>query len=294
MPVPSVLTMPELRLATRGSELALTQTEWVAQALRRTHPDLVVSVVVIESSGDRDQESPVAALTEMGAFVRSLQYALLEGRADAAVHSCKDLPTQSPEGLTIAAFPQRANPFDVLVGSRLEDLAEGAVIGTGSPRRRSQLSLLRPDLRFSELRGNVGTRIRKVHDGEVAAAVLAAAGVERLGRESDITQQFTLGSMIPAPAQGSLAVETIVGADAEDLIAAIDDSTVRAATEVERLLLSETGAGCRSALAAFAVVSDESITLHGFNDDERGPRRGVVTSGSREGAVAALIEELGL
>ncbi|GBE25271.1 porphobilinogen deaminase [bacterium BMS3Bbin02] len=286
--------MPELRLATRGSELALTQTQWVARELRRAHPGLTVTVVTIESSGDRDRNSPVAALTEMGAFVRSLQYALVDGRVDAAVHSCKDLPTESPEGVTIAAFPQRANPFDVLVGSRLDDLDRGAVVGTGSPRRRSQLAVLRPDLEFVELRGNVDTRIRKVHDGEVAAAVLAAAGVERLGRGSDVAQEFTLETMIPAPAQGSLAVETIAGTDALELVAAIDDPRVRVVTEVERLLLSETGAGCRSALAAYAVAGDRSITMHGFNDDDKGPRRAVVTGASGKAAVAALIEELRL
>ncbi len=286
--------MPELRLATRGSELALTQTQWVARELRRAHPGLTVTVVTIESSGDRDRNSPVAALTEMGAFVRSLQYALVDGRVDAAVHSCKDLPTESPEGVTIAAFPQRANPFDVLVGSRLDDLDRGAVVGTGSPRRRSQLAVLRPDLEFVELRGNVDTRIRKVRDGEVAAAVLAAAGVERLGRGSDVAQEFTLETMIPAPAQGSLAVETIAGTDALELVAAIDDPRVRVVTEVERLLLSETGAGCRSALAAYAVAGDRSITMHGFNDDDKGPRRAVVTGASGKAAVAALIEELRL
>jgi hydroxymethylbilane synthase len=286
--------MPELRLASRGSELALAQTGWVAQQLRQVHDDLDVSIVVIESSGDRDRVSPVAALTELGAFVRSLQYAILDGRADAAVHSCKDLPTQSPEGITIAAFPQRANPFDVLVGSRLEDLSEGAVVGTGSPRRRSQLSALRPDLNFVELRGNVGTRIRKVHDGAVAAAVLAAAGIDRLGRRDDVAEEFTLEMMIPAPAQGALAIEAVAGTDTYARVAAIDDAAVRATTETERLLLSETGAGCRSALAAFAITTGETTTLHGFNEDERGPRRAVVSEESAEHAVASLIAELGL
>ncbi len=286
--------MPELRLATRGSDLARVQTEWVARKLRRTHPGLTVSIVVIESSGDRDRESPVVTLTEMGAFVRSLQYALLDGRVDAAVHSCKDLPTVSPEGITIAAFPQRANPFDVLVGRQLDALDIGATVGTGSPRRRSQLAFIRPDLKFVELRGNVDTRIRKVRDGEVAAAVLAAAGVERLGLEHDIAQEFTLATMIPAPAQGSLAVETIAGTDAFERVVAIDDPHVRAVTEIERLLLSETGAGCRSALAAYAVVDNQGVTLHGFTDDDRGPRRAVVTGDSGSAAVATLIEELRL
>ncbi|NOX23811.1 MAG: hydroxymethylbilane synthase [Actinobacteria bacterium] len=286
--------MPELRLATRGSDLARVQTEWVARKLRRTHPGLTVSIVVIESSGDRDRESPVVTLTEMGAFVRSLQYALLDGRVDAAVHSCKDLPTVSPEGITIAAFPQRANPFDVLVGRQLDDLDVGATVGTGSPRRRSQLAFIRPDLKFVELRGNVDTRIRKVRDGEVAAAVLAAAGVERLGLEHDIAQEFTLATMIPAPAQGSLAVETIAGTDAFERVVAIDDPHVRAVTEIERLLLSETGAGCRSALAAYAVVDNQGVTLHGFTDDDGGPRRVVVTGDSGSAAVATLIEELRL
>lgn len=286
--------MGELTLATRGSELALAQTAWVADRLRQAHPRLDVGMLIVESSGDRDRISPVAALTEMGAFVRSLQYAVLEGRADAAVHSCKDLPTDSPDGISVAAFPQRANPFDVLIGADLGDLARSAVIGTGSPRRRAQLSLLRPDVTFVELRGNIGTRIRKVREGNVDAAILAAAGLERLGRGSDAAHYFTLETMIPAPAQGSLAVEAMVESEAYGLLSAIDDPGVRLSAETERLVLSETGAGCRSALGAYAVVSDSGITLHGFVDDEGEPRRFVAQASTSRAVVEELVKGLKL
>lgn len=266
----------------------------MAALLRLVHPDLEVTLVEIDTSGDRDRSSPVAALTEMGAFVRSVQQAVLDGTADAAVHSLKDMPTAPVPGLTVAAYPERRDPWDVLVGADLDDLPPGALVGTGSPRRVAQLMLLRPDLETTELRGNVDTRLRKVADGEVAAAVLAAAGLARLDRADSIRRVFGVGEMVPAPGQGALAVETAVGTEAAELVAAIDDPAVRGAVAAERLLLAETGAGCRSALGAIARANGESIMLHAFVADERGPRRATVTGDGAAQIVAAAVRELGL
>jgi len=168
----SALTV-EIRLATRRSPLAKAQANAVARRLERIHGDRVrVELIEIDSVGDLDRASPVAALTEMGAFVRSVQAAVLDGRAHAAVHSLKDLPTNRPEGLVLIAFPERAQPWDAMVGSTVDALAPGALVGTGSPRRIAQLRMLRPDLRTGELRGNVDTRIARVASGDVDAAVL--------------------------------------------------------------------------------------------------------------------------
>ncbi len=154
----------ELRLATRRSALATAQAATVARRLEEAHPGIRVELVEIDSTGDLDRTSPVAALTEMGAFVRTVQRAVLDGRADAAVHSLKDLPTAPHPGLVPIAFPERAEPWDVMVGSTLDALPAGATVGTGSPRRAAQLRVLRPDLRTAEIRGNVDTRLRKIRE----------------------------------------------------------------------------------------------------------------------------------
>lgn len=284
--------MPHLRIATRGSELARTQSRMVAAQLEAAHPGLTTELVVVETTGDRDRTSPVAALTEMGAFVRSVQYALLDGEADVAVHSGKDLPVAAPEGL-VGFHPERAAPWDVLCGARLDALPEGAVVGTGSPRRTAQLALLRPDLQIEGIRGNVGTRLAAVASGRFDAVVLAEAGLARLGREDAIAQRFALHDMVPAPAQAALTVEAREGSEAAGLVAAIEDPATRLAVDTERELLAVTGAGCRSALGALAVPSDDGLVLTGFVADEGGPRRAEVR-GAPRGVVASLVEELGL
>lgn len=286
--------MRRVRLATRRSELAMAQARVVAELLTARFDGLEAEVVGVSSSGDRDHRSPVARLTEVGAFVRSLQVAVLEGRADAAVHSCKDLPTAGLDGLVVAAYPERAAPWDVLVGSTLGLLPPGGLVGTGSPRRAAQLRLLREDLRTAELRGNVPTRLRKVERGQVDAAVLAEAGLARLGREEEIRQRFSVEEMVPAPAQGTLAVEARAGSAAHELLSGIDDPRVRSVVETERRLLAETGAGCRAALGALATLVGERIRMTAFVEDERGPRRAVVEEGDAESVVKAAREELGL
>jgi len=285
----------EVRLATRRSALALAQARSVGRCLEQAHGDRVrVVLVEIDSTGDLDRTSPVAALTEMGAFVRSVQAALLDGRADAAVHSLKDLPTGQPDGLVPIAFPERADPWDAIIGSTIDGLAPGALVGTGSPRRVAQLKILRPDLRTGELRGNVDTRIAKVTRGEVDAALLAVAGLQRLDLTGAISEVLGIEAMVPAPGQGVIVVESRPDGEAADVLRAIDDPTTRILAEAERMLLFETGAGCRSALGALATIEGASIRLDAFVDDERGPRRTMIVGDSSNAVVADARKELGL
>lgn len=263
--------MSDLRIATRGSRLALAQADQVARLLKRVHPDLEVSVVEVTTTGDRDRTSSVATLTEVGAFVRAVQQTVLEGHADVAVHSCKDLPVEGPADL-IAFYPIRDAPWDVLCGHDMDSLPEGARVGTGSPRRTTQLHRLRPDLEVEDIRGNVDTRLEKVRAGDYAAVVLAEAGLRRLGRTQEIGHRFSLEEMVPAPAQAALAVEVRAGDPAARLLDAIDDLEVRAAVDAERALLALTRAGCRSALGALATVENGGIEMTGFVEDESGPR----------------------
>jgi hydroxymethylbilane synthase len=286
--------MTEVRIATRRSVLALAQAGRVADLLRFAEPDLGVRLVEVATSGDRDQEGAIAELSEVGAFVRSLQEALIDGRADLAVHSLKDLPVWGPEELVLAAFPERGSPCDVLVGSSLDELPLRGLVGTGSPRRVEQLLELRPDLRTVELRGNVDTRLRKVAAGEVDAAVLAEAGLERLGKSDVIAQRFDVTQMVPAPGQGALAVEARRGSGSVELAGTIDDGPLRILLSAERILLGETGAGCRSALGALATWEARRIRLDTFVADDRGGRRAVVFGETPEAAVAEARKELGL
>lgn len=285
----------ELRIATRTSALATAQAQHVGTRLASAHPGLDVSLVGVETTGDKDRISSVTALTEMGAFVRSVQAAVLDGRADVAVHSCKDLPVRNPDGLVLAAFPERADVADALVGATLDELPEGARVGTGSPRRTAQLRLLRPDLRIEGIRGNIDTRVRLATEGPFDAVVLAAAGLVRLGWETHIAQRFTLDEMVPAPAQGILALETASDGAARALVEAVDDPAVRVVAETERLLLEITGAGCRSAMGAVATVEDGgTIRLVAFTDDDKGPRRAEVTGPTPLETAQAAATELGL
>jgi len=286
--------MNEVRIATRRSPLALAQARLVADRLRAAYPEVRVSLVEVVTTGDRDMEGAIAELSEVGAFVRSVQQEVVEGRADLAVHSLKDLPVWGPEELVLAAFPERGSPFDVLVGSTLDGLSAGAVVGTGSPRRMEQLLALRPDLRTAELRGNVDTRLRKVAAGEVDAAVLAEAALDRLGRSALIAQRLDVAQMVPAPGQGALAVETRAGSNFTELANSIDDRLLRISLSAERLLLAETGAGCRSALGAHATLQKKNIRLEAFISDERGGRRAVAFGETPEAVVAETRKELGL
>jgi hydroxymethylbilane synthase len=284
----------DLRIATRRSSLALAQAHRVAQLLTAAHPGLSIEMVEVTTAGDHDRVSPIADLTELGAFVRSVQEAVIERRADLAVHSLKDLPVVGPDALTLAAIPERVSPFDVLVGLSLHDLPPGALVGTGSPRRIDQLKSLRPDLRTIELRGNVDSRLEKVAAGEVNAAILAEAGLERLGRSDAIAQRLDVDEMVPAPGQGALAIETREGDGLTEVVAAIDDSSLRTLVLAERLLLAETGAGCRSALGALATWEGRLIRMDAYVSDERGGRRAQARGETPEAVVADTRKALDL
>jgi hydroxymethylbilane synthase len=260
--------MPALRIATRASRLALVQVDFVTEALRVAHPDLQVEVVEVNTEGDRDRQTPLRVLGGRGVFVKAVEDALLDGRADVAVHSLKDVPTEEVPGLTIAAIPQRADPRDVLVASEGRSLAElpaGARVGTSSQRRSALLRALRPDLEIVEIRGNVDTRIQKVHDGEADAAILAASGMDRLGRLNEATQTFDAMEFLPAPGQGALGVQCRSDdSDTLELLAALDHAETRAAVEAERGLLSALGSGCSLPVGAYATISGDLLALRGM------------------------------
>ncbi|MPZ52727.1 MAG: hydroxymethylbilane synthase [Acidimicrobiia bacterium] len=260
--------MTRLRIATRGSELARAQTEIVTSKL--TDLGIESQIVVVETTGDRDRTSSVTALTETGAFVRSVQESVLSGEADLAVHSHKDLPVVGPDGL-IGVVVDRGEPWDVLCGSTLDELPEGAKVGTGSPRRGVQLRQLRSDLDVVDIRGNVPTRLRAVERGDLDAVVLAEAGLTRLSLDDHISERFGVDQMVPAPAQASILVEA--RPEHAELLSKIENVGVSQAVTAERELLAITGAGCRSALGAWGVNTPDGVALTAFVSDADGSRR---------------------
>lgn len=245
-----------LRLGTRASALATTQSGLVADLIRE-RLGREVELVEVSTEGDRST-APLASLGGTGVFVSALRDALLDGRVDVAVHSLKDLPTTPADGITLAAIPQREDPRDVVVardGLTLGELPAGSRLGTGSPRRASQLEALGLGLEIQGIRGNVDTRIRKVHDGEVDAVVLARAGLARLGRLDEVTEVLDPLQMLPAPGQGALAVECRSGdTDLVAALAQLDDTATRAAVTAERAVLATLEAGCSAPLGALADV----------------------------------------
>jgi len=245
-----------LRAATRGSRLARLQTDLVAELL-----GIELESVVVDTQGDRQTDVPIWELGGRGVFVKEVQAAVLDGRADFAVHSAKDLPSSTVEGLTIACVPERADARDALVGQRFDALSPGARIGTGSVRRRAQLAWLRPDLTFGGLRGNMETRLSKA--AGFAAIVVAAAALDRLGRMSEVTEVLPVDLMIPQVGQGALAIECRTGDDDTlAALAAIEHGPSRRAVDTERAWLAEIGGGCDLPVGAHATVDPSGrITL---------------------------------
>jgi len=271
-----------LRVGTRASSLSRRQTDWVLQLLRRADPRLQFHVVPVRTAGDRTSR-PIAELGGVGWFTRELERALLEGAVDLVVHSLKDLPTETPGGLVVAATPPREDARDALVGRwpTLDALPRGARVGTSSPRRRAQLLAYRRDLEVVPLRGNVDTRLRKVDAGEVEAAVLAAAGLVRGGWEDRIRQYLDPEVMLPAPAQGALAVQ-VRESDGPlvELIRQIDHPPTRAAVRAERAFLRALGGGCTLPVGALATVEGDRLCLRVRVLSEDGSRQ---VSARREG-----------
>jgi len=250
-----------IRAATRGSALARWQTDHLARLLASVRPD-VTEVVVVETTGDLDRTTPLEQMGGQGVFVKEVQAAVLDGRADISVHSAKDLPALTPEGLVLAAVPERADPRDALVGCRWADLANGATVATGSIRRRAHLAHLRPDLVFSGLRGNIGTRLEKAAGFD--AIVMAAAALDRLGIEPDVVDRLDPAILLPQVAQGALAVECRThDEEVRDLLAAVEDAAARRTVDAERAFLAELGAGCDLPIAAHAVLDGDEVLLAG-------------------------------
>jgi hydroxymethylbilane synthase len=260
-----LLTREALRIATRGSVLARWQAERVARALRSADPALVVELVVIATSGDQRRDVPVWELGGQGVFVKEVQAAVLDGRADVAVHSAKDLPSSTPGGLVLAALTERADPRDALVGTRLADLQPGALVATGSVRRRAQLAWVRPDLTFTGLRGNIGTRLERVPDG--GAVVVAAAALARLGLLDRAAEILPTAVMLPQVGQGAIGVECRAGDEVtRALLMSIDDAGAHVAVTAERAFLARLGGGCDLPVGALAVrqAGDDTLRIEGL------------------------------
>jgi hydroxymethylbilane synthase len=263
-----------LKFASRPSKLARWQTEWVIQALKKFWPELECDTLVITTLGDRNLKQPLPEIGGKGLFTQELEAALLSGAVDVAVHSLKDLPIEPGFGLTVGAIPARADARDVLIsrhGETLEQLPVGAHIGTSSLRRAAQLLAMRDDFEIQSLRGNVDTRVRKLHAGQYDAIILAGAGVVRLGFQSEVTQWLSLESMLPAPGQGALAVQCRVGDSLTlSLVSALDHSITRRLVSAERNFLAGLGGGCSLPVAAHAKEDGEKIDLTGLAVSEDG------------------------
>jgi hydroxymethylbilane synthase len=238
--------MPPLRVATRGSALARWQAERVVAVL-----GVEAEYVIVSTKGDERRDVPIHAMGGTGVFVKEVEQAVLDGRADVAVHSAKDLPSETGPGLVLAALPERADPRDALVGRPLDEIPTGGRVGTGSVRRRAQLAALRPDFGFGELRGNIPTRLEKSADFD--AVVLAAAALDRLGLADRIAERLDPSVVLPQVAQGALAVECRSDDDeTRALLAGIDDEAVRLAVTAERAYLTALGGGCNLPCGALA------------------------------------------
>ena len=277
-----------ITIGTRGSQLALWQAEYVKKCLNSRFPDLEIVLQIIKTTGDRIQNRSLIGLGK-GVFTKEIEIALLDGTIDLAVHSMKDLPTELPDGLCIAAIPMREDPRDVLVsrlGHTLNELPTGAQIGTTSPRRRAQLLHLRSDLQVVDVRGNLDTRLRKLHETDLDAIILAAAGIKRLIGAQVITAYFARDEMVPAIGQGALGVET-----REDdtwikgLLNTINDRDSETEIIAERAMLREFGAGCQIPIGANAQLRGGQLSLIGVVSSANGTQR-VLEQISGDGADA--------
>lgn len=294
------MSLPPLRIATRKSRLALWQAEHVAALLCRAHAGLHVELVPIVTQGDRILDRSLAAVGGKGLFVKELELALEQRRADIAVHSMKDLPGELPAGLIIAAVLERADPRDALLSlkaPRLSDLPRGARVGTSSLRRQAQLLAARPDLRIEALRGNVDTRVRRLDAGELDAMVLACAGLMRLGWEARITERLDAEVFLPAVAQGVIGIECR-GADTRtvELVTVLEHGTTRTAMDAERAFAHRLGGSCQSPIAAHARIEAGGLTLDGLVAEPDGSRllRGSLSGGIDDAAAVgtALAERI--
>ena len=252
-------------VATRPSLLAYTQTQQTVELLKAQHPDCEFEIIKISTHGDAVTDKPLTAFGGTGVFVKELENAILEGRADFAIHSLKDVPSIQPDGLVLAAFPTREDPRDVLLiknGLSITELNDNCTIGTGSPRRIVQIAKLKPGAIFTDLRGNIDTRLKKLEEGQYDAIVLAAAGLRRLGKEIDAKAFLPVDRCIPAIGQGAIAIEC--RNDDEETIAllrTINNKDTETAILAERAFMKTVGGGCKFPLGAYATIENETVQL---------------------------------
>ena len=257
--------MKAIRVGSRGSRLAIAQTEIALTALRKIHPGVSFEVVTISTKGDVDKR-PLFTMDEKGIFEKEVNEAVRKGDVDFAVHSLKDIPSDLSPDLVVACIPKRASPNDVLVndkGQKLKELATGAIVGTSSLRRAVQLARQRPDIKIRPIRGNVETRVKKVISGEYGAVVLAEAGLTRIGMKDVIVERFGIRDFVPAPGQGAIAI--VCRHNDKSLIRMlrqIDDSRSRAEVLAERALIRKIEGGCRFPLGAVGVTNGDKLTLY--------------------------------
>ncbi|WP_300159982.1 hydroxymethylbilane synthase [Solidesulfovibrio sp.] len=258
----------KLVIATRGSKLALWQANHVSARLREAHPGLVVDLLPIKTKGDKILDVPLAKVGGKGLFVKEIEEALLDGRADLAVHSMKDVPAEQPEGLVVGIVPEREDPCDMLLSVRydsLEALPAGASVGTSSLRRKAQLAAIRPDLAITDLRGNLDTRVGKLLDGLFDAIVVAAAGLNRLGLAAPKAVRLAPPRFLPAAAQGALGIEyRLDDPETAAMLAFFDHPESRDAVAAERAFLARLEGGCQVPIAAHAVIDGDGLTLSGL------------------------------
>jgi len=270
-----------LVIASRGSQLALWQAHWVEGQLQALGHQ--VRIEIIKTTGDKITDVPLAKVGTKGLFTKEIEEALLEGRADLAVHSLKDLPTELPEGLVLAAVPEREDPRDAIIGMRLDELPEGAKVGTSSLRRSAQLRRLRPDLVVESVRGNLDTRLRKLDEGQYDAILLAAAGLKRLGWGDRIAEVLDADRMCSAVGQGALAIETRASGPGFDAVQSLDHAETHAAVTAERGVLGPLGGGCQVPIGAHAVVAGGRVRVQAIVASPDGSE---IIRGEAEGAVA--------
>jgi hydroxymethylbilane synthase len=260
-----------IKIGTRASLLAVTQSTWVKDQIEKQYPGTTVELVKITTKGDKILDVPLAKVGGKGLFVKEIEDALLDGRVDLAVHSMKDVPAELPEGLQVAIVPEREIPQDAFISVKyktVDDLPRGATIGTSSLRRKSQLACLRPDLQIKDLRGNLDTRLRKLDEGEFDAIILAGAGLNRLGLQERITSLFTAEQMLPAIGQGSLGIELRM-ADTEllDGMQFLHHAQTAVAVAAERAFLLRLEGGCQVPIGGHAVVTGDTVRLTGLIAD---------------------------
>ncbi len=252
----------KVKVGTRGSLLATTQTGMVVEALRQANPDIEFEVVIVKTGGDADQKTPLHAFSSTGVFIKELEEALYRKEIDLAVHSLKDVPHEIPQEMELVAYFDREDPRDALISTygSIENLPKGATVGTGSPRRVIQLKNVRSDLKFVELRGNIDTRLKKAKSGELDGVILACAGLDRMGWSERITRRLSVEEMLPAIGQGIVVIEARANEEEIRTVAQkIDRTPSRAMAFAERYFMEQMGGGCKVPLAALARVNGEKM-----------------------------------